>query len=1012
MKKLLKLLDDNLLRFGVAFAILFTALYPKLPSVHITNTWVYIRLEDFLILALAIFWFIQLLRKKVSLPRPVGYVLVLYWIVGLASLIYCLIFIAPHLSNFYPKIAALQYGRRIEYMILFFIAFSTIRNVKDVYFYLITLCITVAGIIVYGFGQRFYFVLWSAFPNFFQQYPYCFPAFLTGNEEFAKGIPLCFNESSRITSTFGGHYDLSAYIVLVIPILIALVFVVKRVWLKVLIAILALFSLELLNFTSSRTSFGAYVIGVAGMLILWHKKRWIIPILVLSVGVMLLFGNSTIQRFTKTIQQVQVVSSDKALSADLQKIISDAKKAEAGQKPEVPPASDFTVGSGGASQSAFTTVLTDEELQRIKDDSIDISSVSGSFLIKKAYALDISFTTRFQAEWPRNWNAFLYSPVFGTGYSSLTLATDNDYLRALGETGLLGLLSFLLIFVILGIFMKNTIGLVKDGIVKALLYGLAGGIIGLLINAVLIDVFEASKVAEPMWMLLGIGVGAASLYLKHPINYKQELYYFFTSYAMLLVYLLLLILVTYVGSASNFFVADDFTWLRWAATSVPGDLLKYFIDTQDFFYRPLDKTIIYFLYMLFSFKPEGYHLFILLLHLVTVIGVFILSVRLTKSKLLGFLTAGLFAIHSAHTENIFWFSTISVELCSLFIVYMMIAFLRFRERKSIVAYIVAILLCAFAFVSYELAIIIPFVLLVLDIFIAKTKLTKKTVLSYLPFIILVISYFVIRYYSHAFSGGGDYSYNIARIVPNVIGNFFGYTGLFFGGISFLSLYDILRDGLRAQWLTVSLFAVVIVGLGGFILYQLRKQVSKATKHPLVSLIIFAFVFAFVALLPFLPLGNIAPRYNYLASVGFSLATVLILYVLLKRFIQNKKYHILALIVIMSVLVGWHIRQNSEEQKKWYDGGTVTKQTLTFFRTGYSSFSPEKQLYFVNTPVKQNGVWVFPVGLADGLWFIYREDMPVVKQVTTIDEAKRAESNNPSNTFIFRFDEHGKISEVK
>ena len=53
---------------------------------------------------------------------------------------------------------------------------------------------------------------------------------------------------------------------------------------------------------------------------------------------------------------------------------------------------------------------------------------------------------RFDYEWPRALNHFKKSPLLGTGFSSLGLATDNDYLRALGETGLLGLLSFLLIF--------------------------------------------------------------------------------------------------------------------------------------------------------------------------------------------------------------------------------------------------------------------------------------------------------------------------------------------------------------------------------------------------------------------------------------------------------------------------------------------------------------------------------------------------------------------------------------
>ena len=34
----------------------------------------------------------------------------------------------------------------------------------------------------------------------------------------------------------------------------------------------------------------------------------------------------------------------------------------------------------------------------------------------------------------------------GTGFSSITLATDNDFLRLLGETGITGFMAFFLIF--------------------------------------------------------------------------------------------------------------------------------------------------------------------------------------------------------------------------------------------------------------------------------------------------------------------------------------------------------------------------------------------------------------------------------------------------------------------------------------------------------------------------------------------------------------------------------------
>lgn len=1012
MKKFLQLIDNNLLRFGVAFAILFTALYPKLPSINIDNTWVYIRLEDFVILALAVIWCVQLLRRKASLPKPEGYAILLYWLAGLASLLYVFSFIAPTLTNFFPTVAWLQYFRRIEYMILFFIAFASVKNIKDVYFHLITLSITVLGIVIYGFGQRFYTILWKIFPDFFQTYPFCFPAFLTGNEEFAKGTPLCLNELSRVNSTFGGHYDLAAYMVMVIPIFVALAFAVKRWWLKALVILLALLALEVLNFTSSRTSFGAYVIGITTMLILWQKKRWIVPILAVSLGVMLLFGNATIQRFSNTIQEVQVVSVEQELPPDLQKIIADAKRAEELKNAEVPPPSDFTVGSQStASKSGYTAILTDEQLKQIQNGDIAISSVSGSFLIKKAYALDISFTTRFQAEWPRNWNAFLFSPVFGTGYSSLTLATDNDYLRALGETGLAGLLTFIFIFVVLGIFMRGSVTDVKDPIAKALLFGLVGGAIGLLINAVLIDVFEASKVAEPLWILLGIGVAAGNLYLKKPINYKKELYNFFVSPVMLGIYLLLLILVNYVVSINNFFVADDFSWLRWAAEASPSDLLKYFISSQDFFYRPLDKVVVYYLYMLFSFQPEGYRVFMIFLHFLTTIGVYLLALKITKQRLMAFLTAVLFAVVPAHTENLFWFSTLSMALSSLFIVYATWLFIHFREKKSVIAYIAAIILSALAFTAYEVAVVIPCIFIVIDIFITKPKRNPKTFLAYLPFFILLAWYFVMRSVSGAFSGGGDYSYNMARIVPNVLGNFMGYIGLFFSGLSFIPVYDNLRGNLRALSVVISVIGLVIIGLVGVLSYRSRKKFMKILQHDVAQHILFGVSFAFVGLLPFLPLGNIAPRYLYLASFGLSLAFVVGVSTILKTFVKSKTVYAVVFCALITLLVGVYSLQNKEEQMKWQNAGAITQETLLYFRTGYASFTPEDSVYVVDAPIKNNGVWVFPVGLKDGLWFIYRESVPQIKQTNSLEEAQNIEFEKPKNTYIFQF-KNGTISEVK
>ena len=102
----------------------------------------------------------------------------------------------------------------------------------------------------------------------------------------------------------------------------------------------------------------------------------------------------------------------------------------------------------------------------------------------------------------------------GTGFSSLGLATDNDYLRALGETGLLGLLSFLLIF------LEGLKLILEKGRKSWQAQAMSASALAMLANACFIDVFEASKVAYIFWLLLGLTVG----YLndEHPKILKNE----------------------------------------------------------------------------------------------------------------------------------------------------------------------------------------------------------------------------------------------------------------------------------------------------------------------------------------------------------------------------------------------------------------------------------------------------------------------------------------------------------
>ncbi len=99
--------------------------------------------------------------------------------------------------------------------------------------------------------------------------------------------------------------------------------------------------------------------------------------------------------------------------------------------------------------------------------------------------------------------AFYKNPFLGTGYSSISLATDNDYLRLLGEVGLLGLISFLSILIFIFQTLKKSIASNKDQN-KLINIAVMGIFIAFITSAIFIDVFESSKIAILFWSFIGL----------------------------------------------------------------------------------------------------------------------------------------------------------------------------------------------------------------------------------------------------------------------------------------------------------------------------------------------------------------------------------------------------------------------------------------------------------------------------------------------------------------------------
>ena len=594
MLKLLKWLDDNILTIFAGFLLAFIPLYPKLPLFDVLPGYIVrVRLEDFFVALTVIIWVIWTVRRKVNLTdNPLFKPIAGYLTVGLISMISAVLIIqSVPLELIHVQKLILHYLRRIEYFSLFFIFYSSVKTFKTLKIYLWILIATIILVAIYGFGQKYFY----------------WPAFSTMNREFSKGWVLYLTKHARVLSTFGGHYDLAAYIMMVLVLLWSLFFAVRSWFVKIFLFLIIAASFWTLILTASRTSFIAYIMGLTAMFLLWtYRKginwsvsRWLTVVL-MSIIVMLSFGDLS-ERFTKLLKiddrfsgirsllysPIGKPPSDKALflennpNAILARITSKSDQPPTlGRPSDVYENIPLNPGSPEASLAAVPRTYS-----------------------KTAFTYDLSTAIRFDALWPMAIKGFKRNPIFGSGYATLNKlnptdfteaeSTDNDYLRSLGETGILGFATFYgtLIFIIYYIW--RNIAVLEDPILFSVSIGLAGLTVGLLVNAVYIDVFESSKVAFSFWamtgfILAGVKISRDKLTGKIPFPVMKNFNEFskkirsnfmdFLRSDLLLILFLIIIALTVRLYKINTPLADWHSWRQADTSSVTRNYVRHGIN--------------------------------------------------------------------------------------------------------------------------------------------------------------------------------------------------------------------------------------------------------------------------------------------------------------------------------------------------------------------------------------------------------------------------------------------------
>ena len=475
-------LRKNTLFLTSLFLLAFIPLYPKIPLFDILPGYIVrVRVEDLLILLASGVWFWHALKNRAEWRNGYLGFVGLYAIGGLFSIILGVFLLQTiPLELLHIGKSALHYFRYLEYFALFFIVFSGIQTKEHARKAVFVLAAATSLVIIYGIGQKFMH----------------FPLYSTMNREYSKGQAFYLEAGGKVSSTFGGHYDLAGFLVIVLPLIFSFSLGLfsrnkKRLLIFAWLQVTHLAGVWLLIETASKTALIAYLLAMA-IVVLLHIRRInskkvrvftttasLASVVLVAAVFLTLFGASTKVRFSNLFYSI-LQSQENADPTDL-------------------------VGSG-YEWKVFSTTSLDGEV--ITERKLEKSTWSPN-----AVRYGISMGIRLDTLWPQALRGLSNNPLFGSGYGTLSKlensqfveadSTDNNYLRTLGETGLIG---FAIFYGFVLISMRTVTRQLKDqsGMIAAISIGYLGASVGLLLNALYIDVFAASKVAFIFWGISGL----------------------------------------------------------------------------------------------------------------------------------------------------------------------------------------------------------------------------------------------------------------------------------------------------------------------------------------------------------------------------------------------------------------------------------------------------------------------------------------------------------------------------
>ena len=192
----------------------------------------------------------------------------------------------------------------------------------------------------------------------------------------------------------------------------------------------------------------------------------------------------------------------------------------------------------------------------------------------------------------------------------------------------------------------------------------------------------------------------------------------------------------------DFLLYDDQGVITQNPLVTSGSFLEIFSSFNAGLYHPLTTLSWALERRLFGFNPTIFHLTNLLLHMLATLMLMLLGRRLWPGQTAApIILAALFAFHPLHVESVAWISERKDVLCQVFFLLAMVIHMGRQPRypPGIVRYLCVLCACVGAVLAKPMAVTLPLVLVLCDIYLDYPKLQRRLFWDKLPHLAIAMA---------------------------------------------------------------------------------------------------------------------------------------------------------------------------------------------------------------------------------------------------------------------------------